>query len=131
MSRDTYGIKRKREYGPRLYYVYIAYHRMFPRHVMAFIELSFRTRQTLFQPSHPPLSSCLILLLLLSSRFPFATTGTRYTLVPRRRVRRSKREWSTYRRLIRSSGCSGYYHQCERPFRHPPRKSRNCARGYV
>lgn len=42
-------------------------------------------------------------------------------LFPSRLVWRSKREWSTYRRLIRfSHGCSGYY-----PLRHPSCKSRN------
>jgi len=45
----------------------------------------------------------------LSSWFSFAVTETRYTLVSWRLVRRSKRERSTYRRLIRSSGCSDYY----------------------
>lgn len=43
---------------------------------------------------------------------------------PGRLVWRSKREWSTYRRLIRfPHGCSGYY-----PLQHPSYKSRNCAR---
>lgn len=43
------------------------------------------------------------------SRFFFATTRTCYTLVSRRLVRQSKRERSTYHRLIRSSSCSSYY----------------------
>lgn len=46
----------------------------------------------------------------------------RYTLVSRRLVRRSKRERSTYHRLIRSSGCSSYYPCMNARFGTDPRR---------